>query len=487
MASVGSTAKVESIDLHAVVGAVPSFARPAPHATPHLQAPEQDTQISAAGKLKSATSAVLDAAARLARAQTWSATKATSSDPSALEVSAQRAQSGSHTVVVDALAQAQTTASATFSSLSTVIGLGTLNIELGSWNASQTAFATNPNWPKASVTLGPKDTSLERIRDKINAAGIGVIASVVSDATGSRLVLRSTATGASNGFKVSAEPDAGQSNAAAQSLAALGFDPSRIKGGEGMSLQQAAQDAQVRIDERSLSAPQNLIEDPVTELSLGLKAAGPTPVSVQIEPDPQAIAKDVTSLAQAYNDMASQLSSDEAQADGPTAQAARDIQRSMTAAFSPDTGSAAAPLASGLNAVGVQLDAQGRLQVDEARLMQALSRAPDQVAPLFASIDASRPSQPGLAGQLLATQAAQAPEANTPDADAASPGEPPASATPASATPASATPANGSQTTAGALYRQKLLEQYAPVRDAANEASGTPRHEDDLAMLANDA
>ena len=193
MLSVGSTAKVDGVDHQKVANAAPAFARPTATKA-RTQEAGQQTDISAAGRLKSTAAATLDAASRLAKAETWSATKAVSSDESVVQAVGDKARPGTYRVDVDAVAMAQATASATFSSVSTVIGIGTLKIELGSWNGSQTAFAVNPNWPKADVTFGPKDTSLERVRDKINAAGIGVIASVVSDATGSRLVLRSTSS-----------------------------------------------------------------------------------------------------------------------------------------------------------------------------------------------------------------------------------------------------------------------------------------------------
>jgi hypothetical protein len=88
----------------------------------------------------------------------------------------------------------QSDSAATLSSLSIAIGIGvdidTLDIELGNWSGPQSTFVPNPQWPKASVNAGTKDISLERVRDRINAAGVGVLAVVVSDATGSRLLLR---------------------------------------------------------------------------------------------------------------------------------------------------------------------------------------------------------------------------------------------------------------------------------------------------------
>lgn len=470
MASVGLAAKVDGIDPQQAVSAVSAFARsPLPSMPPTSldQASERDTRISAAGRLQSAMAQVTESAQRLLQAQTWDATKATASAPQVLDVASASGKPGAHSVVVDSLAAAQATASATFSSLSTVIGLGTLNIELGSWNASQTAFATNPNWPKANVTLGPKDTSLERIRDKINAAGVGVIASVLSDATGSRLVLRSTSSGAANGFKVGVEAPEGASKDASQQLAALGFDPSAVQGHQGMTLMQAGQDAQVRIDDRLVQSPGNLVADEPTGLTLGLKASSPEAVTVQVQADPQAVVKDVDALAQSYNQLAVQLrDSPPATTDQPEWEAAQQLTTRMQAAWQPASGAAPA-MQQPLREIGLNLDDQGLLHVDKAQLGTALLERPQHVRQVLAANPADAGAPPGLATRLLAAPA-------------------PAGAEPAQAArPQPALPAQASPTSAGAVYKQRLLEQYAQTSDAAAAIDAQDKHDSELGMHAN--
>src|SRR5690606_8735879 len=117
---------------------------------------------------------------------------------------------------------------------------------------------------------GPRDTSLECVRDKINAAGIGVIASVVTDATGSRLVLRATSTGTDNAFKVEADAGDNDDQETADVLSAMGFDPSKVSG-DTSKLVQAAQDASVTIDGRQRKSSNNLVEDEATGLSLRVR------------------------------------------------------------------------------------------------------------------------------------------------------------------------------------------------------------------------
>jgi flagellar hook-associated protein 2 len=412
---------------------------------------------------------MLDVAAKLTQRQTWSATKATSSDDSVVQAISDQARPGTYKVEVDSVAAAQATASATFSSISTVIGIGTLKIELGNWNASQTAFATNPNWPKASVTFGPKDNSLERVRDKINSAGVGVIASVVSDATGSRLVLRSTSSGADNGFKAEAEPGQGSDPQAAAALAAMGFDPSQVRGG-GSELLQPAQDARVKIDGRELKAGQNLVEDEKTGLGLRVKSASQTPVDIRVEPDTEAMQDGIQAFAVTYNEMSKQLAAfEDAPADDAT-QAARDIQSRVQKAFDAnqvnDTGEVSS--AERLRDIGVRMDKDGRLEVASDKLAAALKERPEEVERLFAATAEGQGSITGLAQRLADVRLAEPPA------------PPSATSTSASTAPAAASPA------AGALFRQKLLlEQYAPPE--ASESSALDRQDTELVFQANEA
>ncbi|MBI2731954.1 MAG: flagellar filament capping protein FliD [Aquabacterium sp.] len=438
-----------------MVSAATAFARPQAGVNASSADAQPDARFSPAAKLRSATSAVMDAAARLNKTQTWQATKATSDNESVVQAVSDKAAPGSYTVNVDAVAMAQSTASATFSSLSTVVGIGTLNIELGSWNTSLSTFATNPNWPKASVMLGPKDTSLERIRDKINAAGVGVIALVVSDATGSRLVLRATSTGEANGFKATPAADGQTSPEAAQALASMGMDPQSLRGSN--PLNQPAQDARLRIDGREIQSPQNLIEDEPSGLTLRINGSRAEPVKIRVESDTQAIARDIQSFANAYNDMASQLAASEPNADDDSLRAAQAIQQRMQEAFSATAG--ANSLSQPLQSVGIRLK-DGQLQVDDQVLQKALVQNPGQVEQLFDGNEGAGRSS-GLATRLLELGRS----------------EDPANATPG---PAASGSEQDSPSAAGALFRQRLLEQYA-------QSSAASWHEDDASMSANAA
>lgn len=341
MASVTSTGIVENYDYGLNPSIAPNSLLARTQQTTTPLSPSERAQISPAGKLRSSIASLEDAAALLARADAWSATQTFSSDNTTVSaLSAVGARNGQYRVSVDAMATAQTVTSANFSSLSTVIGLGSLSIQLGNWNTAQSTFATNPNWPKASVMMGPRDDSIERVRDKINAAGVGVVAAVISDATGSRLVLRSTASGQSNGFKVEVSPPAAEST--------LGFQ-----------ITQNAQDAKLSINGKSMTSPSNVIDLPTEGLQLTLKQPSSEPVMIQVSADTAGMSQNVRDFAGAYNDLAEQVAKSDT--DSGILQSARALQKSLLTQLSDKR----------TNAMGLSLSDEGLLNLDEALLKQS--------------------------------------------------------------------------------------------------------------------
>jgi len=310
------------------------------------------TNLSSVGKLQSALSTFLSASQTLGADSAWSGipTTAASSQPASVGATSDgSAAAGNYSVDVNSVAAAQATTSASFSGVGTVIGLGTLHIELGGWNSSQTAFSMNPNWPKSDVMVGPHDNSLEKIRDKINAAGVGVVASVISDATGSRLVLRSTSTGQNNGFKVSATED--PASKADVGLAALGFDPSLNQ--NGATLTQAAADATGQVNGVDVRSPSNTVTDAVPGLNLKFSKVTDGAVDVTVTPDKNTIRKSINDFAQSYNEL------------NAAGQAPASLNRAHFAS------------------IGLESEDDGSLRINSAKLGSALTERLDQVKDTF--------------------------------------------------------------------------------------------------------
>ena len=117
------------------------------------------------------------------------------------------------------------------------------------------------------------------MRDAINAANIGVSATIINDGTSNRLVLTSKDSGAANSLKITAT-DADGTNSDATGLSQLAYDPSSGAGaGKNMTQVQAAQDAKLRIDGIDISKPSNTITDAIEGVTLNLlktNAGSPT-------------------------------------------------------------------------------------------------------------------------------------------------------------------------------------------------------------------
>src|SRR4051812_25511905 len=187
------------------------------------------TEISAVGQIQSLTSTLSDKARALSSTSLWTQTTSNSADPTIVtaDTSGGKAAAGDYSVSVQQMAQGQTVTSSL--AAGATLSQGTITIQLGTY-ASDGAAPPNVSFTSASsapvtITIGPGQTSLSSIRDRINDMASGVSASIITDANGSRLSLRSTTTGAANGFRISAT-EATDDGDAGTGLSALNFDAS---------------------------------------------------------------------------------------------------------------------------------------------------------------------------------------------------------------------------------------------------------------------
>lgn len=176
---------------------------------------------------------------------------------------------------------AQTSVSAPVADSSANLALNTVHIQVGTWSTNPNTFTSNPIWPRSSIVVGPGDTSLQSVRDKINAASIGVVATVISDSTGSRLVLSARNTGAAHGFQVSTDST-----------------------DDVLQLQhQFAQDATGTINGRVISSTSNTITSATPGLNLQFQQISSQPVNISVGPDNDAIVRAVTDVSHAVNEL----------------------------------------------------------------------------------------------------------------------------------------------------------------------------------------
>jgi flagellar hook-associated protein 2 len=379
------------LDLNAIISGLMA-AESAPLTLLQNKASTINTEISAVGRISSYASTFGDKASALASASLWSKTTSASADAGVVtaDTSSGNAVAGSYAVTVQQLAQGQTVTSAVSSGVSS----GTLTIQLGTWTAgTPPSFADKSGSGPVSITIGAGDTSLASVRDKINAAGAGVTASIITDATGSRLSLRSTATGAENGFKITAAEDADDGDAAT-GLSALAYDPSG--GGSQLNLNQSATNALATVNGISVVSASNTLANISDGLSLTLQKVSATPVNVTVSTDTASMQSAINDFVTAFNAMNSEIHKDTkyspsatvaqgtATVDGPLQGDPSIISFQSQLRGILNTTSTASSMYSRLSDIGITIQPDGSLATDSTKLSAAMAH-PDQLKALFAS------------------------------------------------------------------------------------------------------
>ena len=265
------------------------------------KASSTQAKLSLYGTIQSQMSALQDAAGKLGSAAGWNAVSATSSNAAAVGVSASAgAAVSSLTVEVQNLAKAQSTASGTVA-VDAAIGSGTMSIELGQWSGG--AFATKADTSPVSVTINPGEDTLSEIAAKINDADAGVSATVLRDATGERLLLRSKETGEVNGFRIQVTDDDGL-HSDGTGLSSLSYDPDPAPAPgafNGMTRTQAGENALATINNVAIVSASNTLDDSLPNLKLTLSQVTTAPVEIKVSDDTAAARKNVQGFVDAYN------------------------------------------------------------------------------------------------------------------------------------------------------------------------------------------
>jgi flagellar hook-associated protein 2 len=282
MATVSSAGIGSGLDVNSIVTQLMAIERQ-PLTALQTKATSIQSTVSEYGKIKSDISTLRDLAAKLASTTTWGQTTATASSAAVTATTSGNATTGAYSVEVQTLASAQTVATGVLPA-STTVGTGTLHIELGSWDTNQTTFTAKTGATAVDVAIAATDT-LSDVRDKINAAGAGVTAMIMTDASGSRLLMRSSVTGADSGFRTSG-------------VAALAFDPSA--GVTTLTQTQAAANATATVNGLAVTSTSNTLANVVDGLTLTLGAVTTAPVNVNVATDTTTLKKTITDFAAAY-------------------------------------------------------------------------------------------------------------------------------------------------------------------------------------------
>lgn len=351
------------------------------------------TKLSAYAKVQSALNTFKTAADKLADPAFFQTVKAAVGDPDVLSVTTtSKAVAGNYDIDVTQLAQSQSLVSAGQAKSDVAIGSGTIKIQFGTIGGgtldsatgqySGAAFTADGDRAAVEIKIDPKNNTLEGIRDSINKANAGVVATVVNDGSGTpyRLVLTSKESGAESSMQISATGDA-----ALQNL--VGYDPA---GAQSMRQTTVGQDAKFVVNNVEMTRSSNTVVDAVQGTTMNLSEVGKT--SVKMVVDTSSVASAVSAFVKSYNDLlstATSLSSydvDNDKAQPLTGdQTLRNLQTRIRQTLSAAQPGIAGSDINVLSEVGVSFQKDGTLAVDDTKLNNALATDMKGVAALFSS------------------------------------------------------------------------------------------------------
>jgi flagellar hook-associated protein 2 len=389
MATISSAGLGSGLDVESIVTQLMAIER-RPIDLLEEQTKKIETQLSSFGKLQSSLGTLRDKARSLTSADTWSPTKGSSSNEAAVAVTTGNGSvPGSYTVAVTQLAKAQTGISATYVDAKALVGAGTLSFQTGGWAGN--AFTPKTGTTAVNLTVTATDT-LQSLRDKINGAEAGVVASIVQDASGARLSLRSRESGADNGFRITATG----------ALGGLAYAPD--VGGGGLTQTQPGSSAQATINGVSIVSNSNTLENVIDGLTLRLGKVTDGEVDVAVTQDSESIKASINDFAKAYNDLVSQVREQTKYNEGSKAgaplqgdRAAVNLQQQLRSLMAGTTG--ASTVFKRMADIGLDPQSDGTLSVRGAKLDAAVGNL-TELKKFFAQVDVANEANNGF-GQVI--------------------------------------------------------------------------------------
>ena len=252
------------------------------------------------------------------------------------------------------------------------------------------------------MTISSSNDSLTGIASAINAANIGVTASIMNDGSGTpyRLSLSGNNPGAASSMQISVSGDPALS-------AMLDQDPA---GSQAMTETSTAQSAQFTLNGVAVTSATNTDSNVISGVTLNLLATNTTtPTTVTVSKNTLGAVSAINSFVSAYNTISSTLQ--QATSYNATTQQAGPLQgqnsvlsimsqmQSMINAPVPGAPSTMSMLAQ----VGVGFQSNGTLSVNSTTLQAALASNPSAVTGLFASTGSISDSLINYTGSTSAT------------------------------------------------------------------------------------
>jgi len=330
-------------------------------------------KLSAFGSLKAALADLRDKLDAMKNLDKFLARKAISGNEEYFTVSADtKAVPSSFAIEVAQLAQAQKLTSGAFTDSDTVVGTGTLTIQMGIQGVA--------------IDINAENNTLAGIRDAINSSSgnPGIAASIVNADSGSYLILTADSTGAANTIKITQSGGDG-------GLSALEYDPPTSA---SLTETIAAQDGLIRIDGLDVASDTNTFVGAVQGVTINAlqDTAGGTE-SLTVVNDEESTRQVVTDFVESYNSLVDTFDAltdynAEAESAAPllgdaTVRGVRDqIRRELSIAV----GDANASFTM-LSDVGIEVQLDGKLQINDDQLSVVLAEDFVNFGQLFANAD----------------------------------------------------------------------------------------------------
>ena len=329
----------------------------------HAAGPGQDLTVlnTDLTNLATAVAALADPAGALA------AQSATSSDSGVLTATADTtAVAGNHTITVSNLATVGTVYTADFSGGANISILpanatgGEIDLQVGGGNPIP-----------IEITPGSNDT-LTTLASYINSQNLGVNASVITDANGSRLALVSQATGSPG----------------ALAITGTNANPTGNNTSLTFNAPTGGQNANITLDGIPYASATNTITGAIPGVTLNLAGQSSDPVQLSVGPDAGQATTAINNFVSAYNQVISDINTEftfntSTNSQGPLAGDAlvEQLQSSLLndAAYSISGNGGDVNLA----ALGINTNNDGTLTVDSSTLSSALSANPAAVQSFF--------------------------------------------------------------------------------------------------------
>ena len=389
MASITSTGIGSGLDIAGIVQQLVIAEGQPVEARITQQESRVQAKLSGFGNLKSALADFRDKLDIMKTLGKFLARRAVSGNEDYFTVTADtNAVPSGYAIEVVQLAQAQKLTSGAFTDSDTVVGTGTLSIQVGT--------------DIVSIDIDSENNTLAGIRDAINAAidNPGVGASIVNADSGSYLIMTAEKTGLANGITVTQTGGDG-------GLAALEYDPPTSS---AMTETIAAQDGLIRIDGFDVVSDTNTFTGAVQGVTItALQDTSGGTENLSVENDVEVTQQLVADFVESYNALIDTFDSltaynAEAESAAPllgdaTIRGIRDqIRREMSVAVTDidanfDT----------LGEVGIETQLDGKLQINSEGLASVLDSDFVKFGQLFANSDGFATRLFGLADSFLAT------------------------------------------------------------------------------------